>query len=466
MINSNRIFTIINAVDKGYGFKTNTPLYLHNLLDKNLLERMLDYAEAVDSVKSFLIVSNEMKNNISLKNVEKVTIVCQDNSKEVAKYLLGFENEVSSDDLILFIDALNPLLKYDSIRKFALRPVFSADTVFIITSKLSEPKNLRRVIRDSYGNIIDIKSISECNEEEKNIKEVELKNYLLSESLFFEFLRKICNELVKEDLDMDDLKQFMLLQGRKFVAVTEVNEDEVLFIDNENDLVMAMQGLWKRKIESLSAQGVIIMDRNVCYINDQVNIGIDTILYPNVLIEGKTDIGRNCIIYPGVRIRDCKIGNNVRIYDNSVLEQAIIEDEVNIGPFARIRPESYIMEGARIGNFVELKKTKMGKGSKANHLSYLGDAIIGDEVNIGAGTITCNYDGVSKHQTIIEDGVFVGSDTQFVAPVHIHKGAYIAAGSTITKNVPAGALGIARGKQENKLNWVKRKTKKKSNKNN
>jgi len=209
--------------------------------------------------------------------------------------------------------------------------------------------------------------------------------------------------------------------------------------------------------DALVAAGVTLLDPATTYLDDTVTIGPGTILHPGVTLEGRTTIGANCRIRSWVRITDSALGDDVFVNDSCVIVESTIDAGARVGPFAHLRPGSHLKRDAHVGNFVELKKTVLGEGSKANHLAYLGDATIGDRVNIGAGTITCNYDGVRKNPTVIADGAFIGSDSQLVAPVTIGEGAYVAAGSTITQNVPAGALGVARGKQTNLLGWVARK---------
>jgi bifunctional UDP-N-acetylglucosamine pyrophosphorylase/glucosamine-1-phosphate N-acetyltransferase len=207
----------------------------------------------------------------------------------------------------------------------------------------------------------------------------------------------------------------------------------------------------------LTAAGVTVIDPNTTYVSPSVRIGAGTTIHPCVFLEGKTTIGEKCTIHGGVRIVDSTLADRVTVLNFCVMTNATLADGVVVGPFAHLRPGADLREGSRVGNFVELKKTVLGPGSKANHLTYLGDATVGSRVNVGAGTITCNYDGVQKHPTVIEDGAFIGSDTQLVAPVRIGRGAYVAAGSSITKDVPAGALGVARGRQENKEGWAERK---------
>jgi len=214
------------------------------------------------------------------------------------------------------------------------------------------------------------------------------------------------------------------------------------------------------KHDALVAAGVTLLDPATTYVDDSVTVGAGTVLHPGVTLEGRTTIGANCRVRSWVRITDSTIGDNVVINDTCIIVESRVDAGARVGPFAHIRPASHVKRDARVGNFVELKKTVLGDGSKANHLSYLGDATIGAGANIGAGTITCNYDGVRKHQTIIEDGAFIGSDTQLVAPVTVGAGSYVAAGSSITHDVPAGALGVARAKQTNIEGWVARKKKK------
>jgi bifunctional UDP-N-acetylglucosamine pyrophosphorylase / glucosamine-1-phosphate N-acetyltransferase len=211
------------------------------------------------------------------------------------------------------------------------------------------------------------------------------------------------------------------------------------------------------RCEALRAGGVTILDPVTTFVDDNVTIGAGTVIHPGVTLEGRTAIGANCRIRSWVRITDSVVGSGVLINDSCVIVESTLDNDTRIGPFAHIRPGSHACAGSHIGNFVELKKTELGAGSKANHLAYLGDATIGERVNIGAGTITCNYDGVHKNPTIIEDGAFIGSDTQLIAPVRVGAGAYIAAGSSITEDVPAGALGVARGRQRNIPGWAERK---------
>jgi len=214
------------------------------------------------------------------------------------------------------------------------------------------------------------------------------------------------------------------------------------------------------RLDALRAGGVTLLDPSTTFIDDGVTVGSGTIIHPGVTLEGRTHIGAGCRIRSWVRITDSAVGDDVLINDSCVIVESRVDAGGRVGPFAHLRPGSHMKGGSHVGNFVELKKTVLGEGSKASHLTYLGDSTIGAGANIGAGTITCNYDGVKKHPTIIEDGAFIGSDTQLIAPVRIGAGAYVAAGSSVTDDVPAGALGIARGRQRNVAGWAQRKRQK------
>jgi bifunctional UDP-N-acetylglucosamine pyrophosphorylase/glucosamine-1-phosphate N-acetyltransferase len=214
------------------------------------------------------------------------------------------------------------------------------------------------------------------------------------------------------------------------------------------------------RLDALQAEGVTLLDPLSTFIDDGVALGRGTVIHPGVTLEGRTRIGEHCRIRSWVRITDSTVGDGVLVNDSCVIVESQVDDDTIVGPFSHLRPGSHMKAGSHVGNFVELKKTVLGEGAKASHLAYLGDATIGAGANIGAGTITCNYDGEKKHPTIIEDGAFIGSDSQLIAPVRIGAGAFVAAGSAITEDVPAGALGIARGRQTNILDWVKRRRQK------
>jgi bifunctional UDP-N-acetylglucosamine pyrophosphorylase/glucosamine-1-phosphate N-acetyltransferase len=259
---------------------------------------------------------------------------------------------------------------------------------------------------------------------------------------------------------IDDLIKVMTGSGLKIGAYQLRRPEESLAVRTPAAVSMAIMFLRERKISELETRGVIVLDPATTWVDLDVRIGPGTVLYPSVVIEGQTRIGAGCRIYPFVHLTDAWLGDRVRVLSSTVIEKSRIEREAQVGPFSRFRPGSIVRSRAKVGNFVEMKNTDFGKGSKAGHLSYLGDAIVEEGVNIGAGTITCNYDGFRKSQTRIERGAFIGSGTELIAPVRIGRDAYVGAGSVITKDVPPEALAVARGRQIERPGWVRRKRKK------
>ncbi len=258
---------------------------------------------------------------------------------------------------------------------------------------------------------------------------------------------------------MDELIKMMAKTGRRIGSYRLRHPEESLSVRAPAAVSTAVMFLRERKISALESRGVILLDPATTWVDLDVRIGAGTVLYPSVVIEGQTRIGVRCRIYPFVHLIDARIGEGARILSSTVIERSRVERDAQVGPFARLRPMSVVRPRAKIGNFVEMKNTIFGKGSKAGHLSYLGDAIIEEEVNIGAGTITCNYDGFRKSQTRIERGAFIGSGAELVAPVRIGRNAYVGAGSVITKDVSAGALAVARGRQVERPGWARRRRK-------
>ena len=288
---------------------------------------------------------------------------------------------------------------------------------------------------------------------------------MLSKPDALALLKEIKINELKGEYYLTDIVGIAKEKGLKTDAFCIGSENEFIGINTREELERARNLMKGRIVNKWADRGVDFISRSSVFISSYTTIGPETVIYPDVHLEGMTKIGRGCTIYPNVRIKDSVIEDGAVVKDATLIEDSIIKRHASVGPFAHIRPGSSIGERARIGNFVEIKKTVIGAGAKASHLSYLGDAQIGKEVNIGAGTITCNYDGYKKHITVIDDDVFIGSDTQLIAPVKVGKGAFVGAGSTITRDVPANALAMSRVGQENIAGWAtKRQLKVKSRK--
>ncbi|HMS83376.1 MAG TPA: bifunctional UDP-N-acetylglucosamine diphosphorylase/glucosamine-1-phosphate N-acetyltransferase GlmU [Nitrospira sp.] len=363
----------------------------------------------------------------------------------------------------LILNGDTPLLKDATVRELLTVHQREGATVTILTAILDDPSGYGRVIRrDANGgdqvhpssDVLKIVEDRDATPAERASKEINVGTYVVSGVFLFEALDKLEPDNAQGEYYLTDIVRMAVTQGQRVAAVTLQNPDEGLGVNTRQQLAAAEQVIRQQIRDRWLDAGVTMRDPGSVWIDAGVTIGKDTVLYPHVMLEGNTVIGEETTIRSGVRITDCLIGTHVEVLDSSVLTQSRIEDDAHVGPFVHLRPGVMVRRRAKVGNFVEMKKTELGEGSKANHLSYLGDATIAEGVNIGAGTITCNYDGVKKHHTVIGKNVFLGSDTQLVAPVRIGDGAVIAAGTTVTQDVPADSLAIARVPQANRIGWV------------
>jgi bifunctional UDP-N-acetylglucosamine pyrophosphorylase / glucosamine-1-phosphate N-acetyltransferase len=351
-----------------------------------------------------------------------------------------------------------PLLTSDSLRALIATHQEAGAAASVLTAKLERPYGYGRVVRTN-GRVTRIVEERDATPAQRDIKEINSGIYAFALEPLFDALRAINAENAQGEYYLPDLIGIYRRQKRGVATFTIANAAEIRGINSRTELAEVSKMVRQQKNEELMAAGVTIIDPATTYIDSDVEIGPDTVIHPCVFIEQGTTIGAACEIHAGSRIVHSRVGDRVLIRNHSILTDATVADDAAVGPFAHLRPGASLGEKARVGNFVEIKKTTLGAGSKANHLAYLGDATIGDNVNVGAGTITCNYDGVAKHQTVVEDGAFVGSNSTLVAPVTLGRGAYVAAGSAVTEDVPAGALGIGRGRQENKPGWVEKRKK-------
>lgn len=361
--------------------------------------------------------------------------------------------------IVVVLNGDTPLLKPGTIKRFLALHEKGENAVSVLSFPAEDPNRYGRIIRDASGTFVSIVEHSDADPAQRKINEVNSGVYAINRAAL-SVLNRIRMNRAKGEYYLTDIVAAASKAGMRISAYCIGTEEEFMGVNTRGELLRASELMRRRIVMEWVERGVNFLDPDSVFIHPPVSIGKETVIYPNVCLEGHTRIGKNCTIYPNVRIRNCTVGNNVVIKDSTVMEDSRIRDRATVGPFARIRPGSEIGSDARIGNFVELKKAVIGRASKLSHLSYIGDAVVGKDVNIGAGTITCNYDGERKHPTVIEDGAFVGSDTQLVAPVRVGKGAYIGAGSTITEDVPPMSLAVSRARQRNIEGWAsKRKSK-------
>jgi bifunctional UDP-N-acetylglucosamine pyrophosphorylase / glucosamine-1-phosphate N-acetyltransferase len=357
---------------------------------------------------------------------------------------------------LLLLSGDVPLLRAATLAQLVERHVADEAAATALTAIVERPYGYGRIVRHG-GRITRIVEERDASETERCIKEVNSGVYVLALAPLFEALRGIASQNAQGEYYLPDLVGIYRRRRLPVSTITVPGADEIRGINSRSELAEVARIVRQTKNEELMAAGVTLVDPATTYVEPDVVVGADTVIHPNVYLEGRTTIGRASEVHSGVRIVDSTLGDRVTVRNHCIIADSTVAADAVLGPFAHLRPGSEVGEGAHVGNFVELKKTRLGAGSKASHLTYLGDATIGEGVNIGAGTITCNFDGERKHPTVIEDGAFVGSDSALVAPVTIGRGAYVAAGSTIVEDVPAGALGIARGRQVNKDGWATRK---------
>lgn len=447
---------VILAAGLGKRMNSNLPKVLHKVCGIPMLQSVIDTARKLKNEKIVVVTGED--DDLIKKTLASpyISYALQKEPKGTGHALMCAKQDLKGiQGILIVLNGDAPLVRADTIKKFLKLHLKSKSAVSVLSFQAENPDDYGRIVRDASGQVLSIVEQKDADALQKKIHEVNSGVYAINHDLLH-LLDNIKINRKKGEYYLTDIVAAALENGSKTSAFCIGAEDEFMGVNTREELYRASMLMKKKLIEKWVGKGVTFLDMDSVFIHAGVTIGKDTTVYPNVYLEGRTKIGSGTTIYPNVRILDSEIGNNVVIKDSTVIEGSKIKNRASVGPFARIRPGSEIGIDARIGNFVELKKAVIGKASKASHLSYLGDTRIGEGVNIGAGTITCNYDGEKKHRTIIEDGVFVGSDSQLVAPVAIGRGAYIGAGSTITKNVPPFALAVSRVEQRTINGWVKK----------
>ncbi len=361
---------------------------------------------------------------------------------------------------LLIVNGDLPNIDPSLLRDLVARHRKTKAALTLVSTDVADPAGYGRIVRDAEGRVSRIVEHKDASAGQRAIPEINCGIYCADGPALMAVLKKIRPNNAQHEYYLTDAVHALITAGSRVEAVKHPVAAEVLGVNTRAELAAAGAALYARKAAALQAGGVTILDPTRTWVDPAAAIGRDTVIYPDVLIEGACKIGEDCVIRSGTRLANMTLGRGVEVKDHCVLQDSRIGDSAQLGPFAHLRPESVVEAGAKVGNFVELKKTRLGPGSKAPHLTYLGDAEIGERCNIGAGTITCNYDGTAKHKTTLGPGVFVGSDTQLVAPVTVGAGAYVAAGTTVTEDVPPGALALSRVRQLNLEGWVARRKKK------
>jgi bifunctional UDP-N-acetylglucosamine pyrophosphorylase/glucosamine-1-phosphate N-acetyltransferase len=453
---------VILAAGKGTRMKSAQPKVLHRVAGQPLIEHVLACAAAVTPRTTTVVIGHQAETlTAALAGHRGLTFVVQEPQLGTAHALMQTERALAGQTgVLVLLSGDVPLLTPHTLQTLVDRHRTAGAAATVVTAIVDAPHGYGRIVRtgEKIARIVEEKDASPA---ERSIREINSGIYAFSLEGLFDAVRSIAAENAQHEYYLPDLIAIYRQRGLIVETVTVSNPDEIRGINSRIELAAVSRIVRDQKTAELMASGVTIEDPATAYVDAGVTIGADTILHPGVSLEGRTTIGAGCEIHSGTRIVDSQIGDRVTILNHCVITNARVADEASVGPFAHLRNDADVRRKAKVGNFVELKKTVLGAGSKANHLAYLGDATIGEHVNIGAGTITCNYDGVKKNQTIIEDGAFVGSDSQLIAPVTIGKGAYVGSGSTIRKDVPAGALAVSAGQQRTIEGWVEKKAKNK-----
>ena len=447
---------VLLAAGEGKRMKTEKPKPLVHLADHPLIQYSLDTAKALKPERIVLVTGykkDEVKKYV-ISNNPGDFVFCEQKErlgtghavKQAAPYLPD-----SGKTLVLYADV--PLVSLKALRKL----IASANRkkLSILTAEVADPKWYGRIIRDESQDPIAIREEADATKQEKAINEV-FTGIMVVEN---EFLKKGLKGLLRNnnagEYYLTDLVDFASKRQLK-IGSTQTREREIYGANNKEELARLYKSLISLNVEAAKKKGAIFKDEASCYVEGELKVGKDVRIGSNVTIKGSVTLGNDVCIESNVVLANTKIGDNSTVKDFCSIEDSTLAKNVEVGPFARLRNGAVLDDAAKIGNFVEIKKSKIGQGSKANHHAYLGDANIGKKVNVGAGTITCNYDGKLKHKTKIDDGTFIGTNSSLVAPLKIGKKAYVAAGSVITTDVPSGSLAFGRSKQNTKKNWKKK----------
>lgn len=439
---------VILAAGKGTRMKSELPKVLHKICGRP----MLDYVtESLNNagIENIVIVVGHRGDMVAKNLPGNVSIVNQDPQLGTAHAMLQTRERLEGfSGNLLVVGGDTPLVTHSSLKNLLEYHENIKARATVLTAELADPGNYGRVIRESTGKVLKIVEQKDAGQEELSVREINTGIYAFSGEGLFDALLEIKNNNAQKEYYLTDLIEKYVKAGLAVEAYKIKDAGEILGINDRCQLAEVESIMRQRILTDLMLSGVTVVDPKNTFVDREVTVGQDTIILPFTIIEGKSFIGPDCTIGPGSHLVDVQVGAGALIR-NSIIMESSIGNKCNIGPFAYIRPGCVLEQGVKVGDFVELKKAKIGVKSKVPHLSYIGDTTMGSEVNIGAGTITCNYDGSNKWPTIIGNRAFVGSNTNFVAPVEIGSGAVIGAGSTITKNVPDNALGVARGRQKN-----------------
>ncbi|MFQ5487693.1 MAG: bifunctional UDP-N-acetylglucosamine diphosphorylase/glucosamine-1-phosphate N-acetyltransferase GlmU [Gammaproteobacteria bacterium] len=442
---------VILAAGEGSRMRSALPKVLHPLAGKPLLEHVVSTACELAPQRILVVYGHggeQVRERLSHLDVTWVKQASQLGTGHAVQQCL---EQLPAGDTVLVLYGDVPLISPETLQR--LLAGVDEHTLMLLTARLTDPSGYGRIVRDNQGAVQRIVEDKDASPEERAIQEINTGILALHGNMLKEWLTRLDNDNAQGEYYLTDIIAMAVNDGLMVCTAAPASEWEIQGINNRIQLAALERHHQRCQAEALMAQGVTLMDPARIDIRGELQAGRDSVLDVNSVLEGRVVLGARVTVGPNVYLRDATIGDDVTIFANCVIEEAEIGAACQIGPFARIRPGTVCAPRARVGNFVEIKNSIIGDGSKVNHLSYIGDTTMGQDVNIGAGTITCNYDGANKHRTVIGDRAFIGSDTQLVAPVTVGEGATIGAGSTITRDAPPGELTLSRAPQKTRNGW-------------
>ncbi len=450
------VSVIILAAGKGVRMKSGLPKVVHRVCGKEMVNHVVDNVKGLGASQTIVVVGYkaDVVRDVLDKEIDTVCQEQQLGTGHAVMQAVPLISRQAKQVIVLYGDT--PLVRTETLKRLIEHHSRGNYGMTILTVEMDNPEGYGRIIRDSTGNITSIVEHRDATSGQREIREVNSGIYCFEKQLLVEGLDNINSDNAQGEYYLTDVVEFLRSKGIIIGGCVYRDPQEVMGVNTKHQLSVVQKIMNRRNLDRLMEDGVIIEDPDSTYIGSSVSIGADSRILPGTHIEGNTRIGQDNLIGPGVRIRNCSIGSGNEI-EFSVLRDSDIGNQCRIGPYAHIRPNSSLHNGIRIGNFVEVKNSDVREGSKVSHLSYIGDGDIGKDVNIGCGVVFVNYDGRTKHRTVIEDEAFVGCNVNLVAPVRIKRGAYVAAGSTITKDIEEYSLGIERGKQAEIKDWVRKK---------
>lgn len=449
-----KLSVIILAAGQGTRMKSALPKVMHKLAGIPMLEHVYNRSLELGAEDIHIVYGHGGEHLHDYCSEFDVEWVLQDQQLGTAHAVQQASPNIADDHIALILYGDVPLIKSKTLK--TLIESVDTDSISLLTVELEDPYGYGRIIRDN-GEVVAIVEHKDATEEQKEITEANTGILALHAGYLNECLKKIDNRNVQGEYYLTDVIQLAVKDGKKIITSQPDNTYEVEGVNDRKQLSKLERIKQRELVEVIMAEGVSVADPARVDIRGELDIGSDSSIDINCIFAGRVTVGRNVTIGPGCVISDSTIADGCIIKPYSVIEKAIIDNNVEVGPFARLRPGTHLKQNSRVGNFVEVKNTQLGEGSKASHLTYLGDTEVGSMVNIGAGTITCNYDGANKHKTIIKDGAFIGSDTQLVAPVTVGKNSTIGAGSTITRDTEDGKLTLSRTAQKTIKGWERPK---------